>query len=175
MTDSSTISTVLTCPERPQPQPEPSRPVAPPGPDVPPAGVAGAVATSRLPSCLRRGSVVILRALRVASVRLFVGNEPIHGVSVRPLQRRVVIRVRQDFAPGRYRVTARVRYQRGAGTAPVVSPARFALRPAAPVGLRVSRVGEGELPRRTAAAALRRWLARPIAPTIRYGTVSVSE
>jgi hypothetical protein len=119
VTDSSTIPTVLICPEGPQPEPEPVRPVAPPGPDVPAAGVAGAVATSRLPSCLRRGSVVVLRASRVASVQLFVGNEPIPGVSVRPLQRRVVIRVRRDFAPGRYRVTARVRYQRGAGTAPV--------------------------------------------------------
>jgi hypothetical protein len=62
---------------------------------------------------------VTLRLKRVASVHLFVGGEPIRGVSVRPLARRVVIRVNKDFAPGRYRVTARVRYQQGAGTAPV--------------------------------------------------------
>ena len=50
---------------------------------------------------------------------VFVGGEPVRGLSVRPLQDRVVIRVRRDLIPGRYRVTARVRYQRGAGTAPV--------------------------------------------------------
>lgn len=117
VTDSSTISTVLTCPDTPEPKP--GGEVAPPGPDVPSAGVAGEAATSSLPSCLRRGSRVTLRLSRVASVRLFVGGEHIRGVSVRPLASRVVIRVNKDFAPGRYRLTARVRYQPGAGTAPV--------------------------------------------------------
>ena len=112
--DSSTISTILTCPDRPV-EPE----VAPPGPEVPDAGVAGKIASFRLPSCVRRGSRVSMGLSRVASVQLFVGGEPIRGVSVRPLQDRVVIRVRQDFVPGRYRVTARIRYQQGAGTAPV--------------------------------------------------------
>jgi archaellum component FlaG (FlaF/FlaG flagellin family) len=116
VTDSSTISTVLTCPELPV---EPGGEVAPPGPDVPRAGVAGKVASLRLPSCLRRGSRVIYLVSRVASLRLFVGGEQVGGVSVRPLGNRVVIRVRKDFAPGRYRVTARIRYQRGAGTPPV--------------------------------------------------------
>jgi hypothetical protein len=117
VTDTSTISTVLTCPDKPEP--EPGGGVAPPGPDVPSAGVAGEAATSHIPSCLRRGSRVTLRLSRVASVRLFVGGEHVRGVSVRPLARRVVIRVKNDFAPRRYRVTARVRYQRGAGTPPV--------------------------------------------------------
>jgi hypothetical protein len=62
---------------------------------------------------------VTLRLSRVASVQLFVGGEPVSGVSVRPLQDRVVMRVTKDFAPGRYRVTARIRYQKGARTAPV--------------------------------------------------------
>lgn len=116
VTDGSSISTVLTCPDQPG---APGGEVAPPGPDVPSAGVAGSVAGLSLPSCLRRGSRVTLGVSRVASVHVFVGGEPVRGLSVRPLQNRVVIRVRKDFAPGRYRVTARIRYQRGAGTAPV--------------------------------------------------------
>ncbi|HET8755207.1 MAG TPA: hypothetical protein VFM58_04320 [Solirubrobacteraceae bacterium] len=117
VTDSSTIVTVLTCPD--QPEPDPGGEVAPPGPEVPDAGVAGQVALSKAPSCLRRGSRVVIRTSRVASVRLFVGGEPLRGVTVAALQDRIVIRVTKDFAPGRYRVTARVRFQRGAGTAPV--------------------------------------------------------
>jgi hypothetical protein len=68
---------------------------------------------------VRRGSLVTMRLSLVASVHLSVGGEPVRGVSVRPLQDRVVIRVRKDFAPGRYRVTARIRYHDGAGTARV--------------------------------------------------------
>ena len=116
VTDSSTISTVLTCPDEPV---EPGGEDAPPGPEVPAAGVAGEVRVNRIRGCLRRGSRVTLHVERVATVRLFVGGEPLRGVSVRPLQDRVVFVVRKDFAPGRYRVTVRVRYQEGAGTAPV--------------------------------------------------------
>jgi archaellum component FlaG (FlaF/FlaG flagellin family) len=47
--DSSTISTILTCPDRPV-EPE----VAPPGPEVPSAGAAGKIARYRPPSCVRR-------------------------------------------------------------------------------------------------------------------------
>ena len=115
VTDSSTIGTVLTCPALPTPGGE----VSPPGPEVPAGGVAGTASLLRQPSCVRRGSRVIIRGERIASVGLFFAGEAIRGVSVRPLQDRAVIRVRRNFAPGRYRVTVRVRFQRGAGTAPV--------------------------------------------------------
>jgi hypothetical protein len=37
-------------------------------------------------------------------------------LDVRALQNRVVIRLRRNFEPGRYRATAVVRFQRGAST-----------------------------------------------------------
>jgi len=132
---SDSWATSLTCEPPPPgpPSPEPLPPVPPTPPDsaddqslipggipTPPrAGVAGVAAVGRLPSCLRRGSVVSLRVSRAASASFFVGNRRIRGLSVRPLQSRVVVRILRDLIPGRYRVTARVRFQRGAGTAPV--------------------------------------------------------
>jgi hypothetical protein len=45
-----------------------------------------------------------------------VRGRPVGGLQVRALQRRAVIRLARNFQPGRYRATAVVRFQRGAGT-----------------------------------------------------------
>jgi hypothetical protein len=72
-----------------------------------------------VPSCLRRGSLVTLSVSRAAAVEFFVGRTRIHGLSVRPLQSRVLVGLRRNFTPGRYLVRARVRFERGAGTKPL--------------------------------------------------------
>lgn len=124
--DSSTIDTLLGCPPPPlepavpvEPGPPPS-PVTPPGPTPPGAGVAGAVSLSPLRSCLRRGSVATIRGERISRVALFVGGRRIRGLSIRPLRHQVKIRLTRSFRPGRYRVTARIHFQRGSGTPPLV-------------------------------------------------------
>jgi hypothetical protein len=131
---SDSWDTALTC-APPPPGPPPEEPL-PPVPPVPPdpsfdpslipsiinpprAGVAGVAGVGRLPSCIRRGSVVSLRVSRAAAVGVFVAGKPVRGLSIRPLQSRVVIRLLRNFRPGRYAVTARVRFQRGSGTAPL--------------------------------------------------------
>jgi hypothetical protein len=110
-------------PEPPTPPtPEPLTPatpddnLAPPGPPPPAAGTAGVAGVSRSRGCLRRGSVVTVRGSRIASIRVSVGGERVRGLSVRPEQRLARIRLTRNFAPGRYRVTARVAFQRGSGT-----------------------------------------------------------
>jgi hypothetical protein len=81
--------------------------------------VAGTVALSPLDRCLRRGSVVRIRGERIASVRVFVGGRLVHGLRVRPLRHFVRIRLLRNFKPGRYRVTARIRFEHGSATPPV--------------------------------------------------------
>jgi hypothetical protein len=138
------FDTTLTCTPPPAPPPTPPRPPAPepvlPLPDlpvaadpegpslleaasalVPSAGVSG-TAGVRVPSlrrCLRRGSVVVVRVQRAASVRLSLGGRPLRGVQVRPLADRIVIRITRAVPPGRHRIDAVVRFQRGADTATV--------------------------------------------------------
>jgi hypothetical protein len=113
-------------PEPPTPQPPtppgttpPADTLAPPGPTPPAAGVAGSVALSPLKRCLRRGSVVRIRGERIAGVRVFVAGRLVRGLRVRPLQHLVRIRLLRDFRPGRYRVTARIRFERGSATPPL--------------------------------------------------------
>lgn len=72
---------------------------------------------------------------RVASVRVYVNGRLRRGLTLQTLQRRVTPRV--ILGPGRYRVTARVTFQRGTGSPPVtlttvvrVCAARHAGRPA---------------------------------------------
>ena len=131
--DESSIGTILRCPEPPAPPPEPPAPpgpdggdgatdpaaVAPPGPVPPAAGAAGRAAVFRSPACLRRGSRVTIAGAKIARVVVRVGGEVVRGLSVRPLDDRATIRLRRNFAPGSYRVKARVTFQRGAGTEPV--------------------------------------------------------
>jgi hypothetical protein len=126
--DSDSFTTSVTCPPPPEP-PGPPAPPPPPapapsgeipdvpaGPVTPDAGTAGRAALSPLRRCLRRGSQVVVRGARIASIRVLVRGRPVGGLQVRALQRRAVIRLARNFQPGRYRATAVVRFQRGAGT-----------------------------------------------------------
>jgi uncharacterized repeat protein (TIGR01451 family) len=130
--DSDTVDTPLTCPPvppeppvpSPQPVPEPPVPVAAAGvvPEgeaslVPPgAGAAGLSRLSPLRGCLRRGSRVVVSGSRIANITLSVGGRRVGGLRVQALQRRAVIHVVGNPRPGRYRVTALIRFQRGSGT-----------------------------------------------------------
>jgi hypothetical protein len=130
--DDDRLQTPMTCPPVPPAPPPPAPP--PPGPpdppvpgasgdrpevavaDVPDAGTAGRASLRRMPRCLRRGSRVTIRGARMAAVRVTLGGRRVGGLRIRALQRRAVIRLRRDFRPGRHRLTARVRFQRGAAT-----------------------------------------------------------
>jgi hypothetical protein len=128
--DSDSFETPLTCPAVPPTPPEPPAPPSPqpqpepPGPTpqettnlVPPtAGVAGQSALSPLGGCLRRGSRVTIRGSRIASVTVTVAGKRVGGLRVQALQRRAIIQLVGTFKPGRYRATATIRFQRGAGT-----------------------------------------------------------
>jgi hypothetical protein len=99
----------------------PAEPAAPPGPTPPKAGAAGVArflfrqATRR---CIReRVPHVDFSGSRIRSIRVFVNGSLRRNLTVRTLQRRVTPRV--TFPPGRYRVTVRVQFQRGAGTPPL--------------------------------------------------------
>jgi len=127
--DSDSADTPLTCPPGPPPVPPgpPQPPVDPsgnlpdPGPTPPPpdAGTAGVANLKPVRRCVRRGTRVIVRGSRIASIRVFTGGRRVGGLHVRALQRRAIVRVTRDLRPGRYRVRAEIRFQRGAGTAPV--------------------------------------------------------
>jgi hypothetical protein len=128
--DDDSISTVLLCPDEPvPPRPEPPGPdgqeepgpVVPPGPTPPNAGDAGVArflfrqATRR---CItERVPRVNFRGTNIHRIRVFVNGSLRRNLTVRSLQRRVTPRV--TFSPGRYRVTVRVTFQRGAGTPPL--------------------------------------------------------
>jgi hypothetical protein len=128
--DEDSISTVLLCPDHPPPLPpvppgpdgggRPG-PVAPAGPTPPKAGAAGVArflfrqATRR---CITdRVPRVNFSGTRIRTIRVFVNGSLRRNLTVRTLQRRVTPRV--TLPPGRYRVTVRVLFQRGAGTPPV--------------------------------------------------------
>jgi uncharacterized repeat protein (TIGR01451 family) len=134
--DEDSISTILLCPSTPPsvlpepldpPGPEPPRspdepgPVAPPGPRPPNAGdaaTAGLLFARATRACIgQRVPRVDFRGTRVAGVRIYVNGRRIRSLTLRTLQRRT--RPRVTLEPGRYRVTARVRFQNGSGTPPV--------------------------------------------------------
>jgi hypothetical protein len=127
--DSDSADTVLTCPPGPPPDPvtppeppvdpEGNVPAPPPSPPPPDAGTAGVSDLKPLRRCVRRGTRVVIRGSRIASVRVFTGGRRVGGLEVRALQRRAIVRVKRDLTPGRYRVTAVVSFQRGAATPPV--------------------------------------------------------
>jgi hypothetical protein len=124
--DSDDFETPLTCPPpgptppepTPQPQPEPPAPIPVETPSLAPptAGVAGASSVSPIRGCLRHGSRVVVSGSRIASITVTVGGRRVGGLRVQPLQRRAIIQVVGNPAPGRYRVTATIRFQRGSGT-----------------------------------------------------------
>jgi uncharacterized repeat protein (TIGR01451 family) len=132
--DSDDFETPLTCPTpgptppepTPQPQPEPPAPIPEETPSLAPsqtpsltpptAGVAGESSVSPIRGCLRHGSRVVVSGSRIASITVTVGGRRVGGLRVQPLQRRAIIQIVGNPAPGRYHVTATIRFQRGAGT-----------------------------------------------------------
>jgi hypothetical protein len=123
--DSDDFNTPLTCPAPgptpPSPQPQPGPPQ--PGPTqqqttnlVPTAGVAGRSALSPIRGCVRRGTRVVIRGTRIATITVTARGKRVGGLRVTPLQHRAVIRVVGNLIPGVYRATATIRFQRGAGT-----------------------------------------------------------
>ena len=131
--DDDSISTVLLCPDEPvPPRPEPPGPPGPdgdeePGPVVPPgprpptaadAAVAAFLFRQATRRCItERVPRVNFRGTNIRRIHVFVNGSLRRNLTVRTLQRRVTPRV--TFPPGRYRVTVRVTFQRGAGTPPV--------------------------------------------------------
>jgi hypothetical protein len=132
--DQDAIATILLCPN----QPDPIRPIDPPGPapapspsqpgPVQPAGAAppdagvAAAASLRLPELTRgciRSSVprVNFEGTRVARLQVFINGHLARRLTLETLQRRVTPRI--TAAPGRYRVTVRVTFQRGSGSQPL--------------------------------------------------------
>jgi hypothetical protein len=128
--DQDSASTVLLCPSPPfDPVPPPTTPpdgqepgpVAPPGRTPPEAGAAG-VASLKFRQATRgcisgRVRRLDLSGSRIRRVRVFVNGRRVRSLTVRTLQRRLTPRV--TLPPGRYRVTALVTFQPGAGTPPV--------------------------------------------------------
>jgi hypothetical protein len=137
VTDRVTIETELTCPPpppQPPPQPPPGpqpppppqpppgpppSPLIPPGPKPPDAGdAAWAAFLKATKGCIRTHVPrVNFEGTRIARVQVFVNGQPRRRLTVESLQRRVTPRV--QLAPGRYRVSVRVTFQRGTGSPPV--------------------------------------------------------
>jgi hypothetical protein len=98
--------------------------VQPPGPTPPIAGDAGRAALKLLAARVRGGCFptrlprLHLRSARVASVGIYVNGHFRRTVTLQTLQRQASRRVR--LAPGRYRVSAHVTFERGSGTPPVI-------------------------------------------------------
>jgi hypothetical protein len=141
VSDMSTISTALLCPPPPPlptplpPPPLPPEPVVPPGPRPPDAGDAAGAAfrALRARGCLRsRTPRLSFQGTRIASVRIYVDGSLRRSLDVSRLQRTVSRRIR--LLPGRrYRVAARVAFERGSGTPPVTLTRRLRVCPFARV------------------------------------------
>jgi hypothetical protein len=134
--DEDSISTVLLCPDVPPPPtpvppdpgpgpdgpvPDGPGPVVPPG-DRPPNAGDAAVARFLFRQATRRCITDRVPRLNfsgtnIRRVRVFVNGQARRNLNLRTLQRRVTPRV--TLAPGRYRVTARIAFTRGAGTPPL--------------------------------------------------------
>jgi hypothetical protein len=135
VSDRVTIQTDLRCPPSPpqppqpppgpptppQPPPAPPDPLEPPGPTPPEAGDA-----ARAALLLRRATQgcigsriprVNFEGTRVSRIQVFVDGQLRRRITVQSLQRRLTPRVR--LAPGRYRLSVRVVFQRGTGSPPV--------------------------------------------------------
>jgi hypothetical protein len=65
---------------------------------------------------VRRGTRVVFRGTRIASITVTARGKRVGGLRVTPLARRAVLRVVGNLIPGVYRATATIRFQRGAGT-----------------------------------------------------------
>jgi uncharacterized repeat protein (TIGR01451 family) len=134
--DEDSISTILLCPDGPAP-PTPVPPEPGPGPPGPPPDVPGPVVPpgERPPNAgdaaaarflfreATRGCItnrvprVNFSGTHIRRVQVFVNGQLRRNLNLRALQRRVTPRV--TLPPGRYRVTARVTFTRGAGSPPL--------------------------------------------------------
>ena len=124
VSDDDSISTIIRCPDKPDPPipvpPEPGPqpgsapqpgPVVPPGPPPPDAGdaaVAGVQIKKPTQGCIAtRVPRVTFRGTRIHRIRLFVNGREDRQLTVRTLQR-LVLHPRVRLAPGRYRLRIRV-------------------------------------------------------------------
>jgi hypothetical protein len=131
VSDRITIQTELRCPPPPpqppqpppgpQPPPAPPDPLEPPGPTPPEAGDAAraALLLRRATQGCIRGRVprANLEGTRISRIQVFVNGQLRRRITVESLQRRLTPRVL--LAPGRYRLSVRVIFQRGTGSPPV--------------------------------------------------------
>jgi uncharacterized repeat protein (TIGR01451 family) len=128
VSDQVTIQTQLRCPPPPpQPPPEPPPappqppPLVPPGPKPPNAGDAARASLllrRAARGCIRtRVPPVNFEGTRIARIQVFVNGQLRRRITVESLQRRLTPRV--QLAPGRYRLSVRVTFQRGTGSPPV--------------------------------------------------------
>jgi hypothetical protein len=144
VSDEDDVQTTIECPDvppepplppDPEPQPgpdplpspgpepgapaEPGPPVEPSGPAPPVAGAGGvaAVSVSRA-RCITHASQVRLTGERMARIVVSVNGRRISTQKLRLLQRRTTPLTRL-FSPGRHRLTIRITFERGAGTATV--------------------------------------------------------
>jgi hypothetical protein len=136
VTDQITIETELRCPPPPpqpppEPPPPPQPPPGPPPPEPPPlvppgprppdaddAAKAGILFRRATRGCIReRVPRVIFAGTRIARVQVFVNGQLRRRLTVEALQ--AVVRPRVLLAPGRYRLSVRVTFQRGTGSPPV--------------------------------------------------------
>jgi len=106
-------------PPSPGPSPTPEPPFVPPGPAPPDAGTGGiAGISSTRPRCITHASQLQLTGERIARYLVSVDGRPLATRTLRLLQRRSFPLTRL-FSPGRHRVTVRVTFERGAGSASV--------------------------------------------------------
>jgi hypothetical protein len=136
--DRVTIETDLSCPppepgpgpgpgpQPPTPEPPPS-PLVPPGPTPPDSGDAahaGFILSQATAGCIRtRVPRVNLQGTRIARIRVYVNGRLRRRLTVQALQRRLTPRV--QLAPGRYRLSVRVTFDRGTGSPPVTLTRRI--------------------------------------------------
>ena len=138
--DHITIETTLQCPppepgpgpgpgpgpQPPGPEPPPS-PLVPPGPGPPDSGDAahaGFILRQATAGCIRtRVPRVSFQGTRIARIQVYVNGRLRRRLTVQSLQRRLTPRV--QLAPGRYRLSVRVTFDRGTGTPPVTLARRI--------------------------------------------------
>ncbi|HET8874530.1 MAG TPA: hypothetical protein VFM83_12675, partial [Gaiellaceae bacterium] len=131
VTDQITIETTLQCPPpEPGPGPQPPRPpdpLVPPGPQPPDssdAAHAGFILRQATAGCIRtRVPRVNFQGTRIARIRVYVNGQLRRRLTVESLQRRLTPRV--HLAPGRYRLSVRVTFDRGTGSPPVTLTRRI--------------------------------------------------
>jgi hypothetical protein len=106
-------------PPLPSPAPSPVVPDTPPGPVPPPAGEAGiAGVTASSARCIVRASQIQLSGTRMSRATVSVDGRRLSSRTIALLQRRATL-LSRIFSPGRHRLTVRVAFEPGSGTAPV--------------------------------------------------------